>query len=58
VVLGKSFSSGPSSLYKLIKMLAEDDFTAKHFSRKLAIHFLGENVSKEEIQEIYKVWKA
>jgi uncharacterized protein (DUF1800 family) len=58
VVLGKSFSSGPSSLYKLIKMLAEDDFTAKHLSRKLAIHFLGENVSKEEIQEIYKVWKA
>jgi len=57
-VLGKSFASGPSALYILINMLAEDDFTAKHLSRKLAIHFIGENVSEEEIQKIYKVWKS
>jgi uncharacterized protein (DUF1800 family) len=57
-VLGKSFSSGPSALYKLINMLAEDDQTAQHLSRKLAIHFIGENVSEEEIKKIYKIWKA
>ena len=57
-VLGKSFPSGPSAFYKVIKMLAEDDHTAKHLSKKLAIHFIGEKVSKQEIQEIYKVWKA
>ena len=52
-VLGKSFPSGPSAFYKVIKMLAEDDHTAKHLSKKLAIHFIGEKVSKQEIQEIY-----
>jgi len=57
-VLGKSFSSGPGSIYKLIKMLAEDDYTAQHLSKKLAIHFIGENVSKQEINEIYQTWKA
>jgi len=56
-VLGESFSSGPSAFYKLIKMLAEDDYTAKHLSRKLAIHFIGENVSTQEVQKIYTVWK-
>ena len=39
-------------------MLAEDDQTAQHLSRKLAIHLIGENVSEEEIKKIYKIWKA
>ena len=38
-------------------MLANDDFTARHLSKKLAIHFIGESVNQSEIDSIYSVWK-
>ena len=57
IVLDKKFRSGKKSLRQLTTMLAHDDFTARHLSRKLAIHFIGESVSKSEIEFIYNVWK-
>jgi uncharacterized protein (DUF1800 family) len=57
VVMGKTFPSGPKALRKLTTMLARDDFTAQHLSKKLAIHFIGENASKGEVKIIYDTWK-
>jgi len=57
VVMGKTFPSGPKALRKLTNMLANDDFTAQHLSKKLAIHFIGENASKDEVKIIYDTWK-
>ena len=57
VIMGKSFPAGPKALRKLTNMLAQDDFTAQHLSKKLAIHFIGENASKGEIKVIYDTWK-
>ena len=57
VILGKSFPAGPKALRKLTNMLADDDFTAQHLSKKLAIHFIGESASKEEVKVIYDTWK-
>jgi len=57
VIMGKSFPAGPKALRKLTNMLAQDDFTAQHLSKKLAIHFIGENASKGEIKVIYDAWK-
>jgi uncharacterized protein (DUF1800 family) len=55
--MGKTFPSGPKALRKLTTMLARDDFTAQHLSKKLAIHFIGENASKGEVKIIYDTWK-
>lgn len=57
VVMGKTFPSGPKALRKLTNMLADDDFTAQYLSKKLAIHFIGEKASKEEVKVIYDTWK-
>ena len=57
VVMGKTFPSGPKALRKLTNMLAKDDFTAQHLSKKLAVHFIGENASKGEVKVIYDTWK-
>ena len=57
VVMGKTFLSGPKALRNLTNMLAKDDFTAQHLSKKLAIHFIGENASKGEVKIIYDTWK-
>ena len=57
IVLDKKFHSGKKSLRHLTNMLASDDFTARHLSKKLAIHFIGESVSQSEIDSIYNVWK-
>jgi uncharacterized protein (DUF1800 family) len=57
IVMGKTFSSGPKALRKLTNMLANDDFTAQHLSKKLAIHFIGENATKGEVKVIYDTWK-
>ena len=57
IVLDQKFHSGKKSLRQLTNMLANDDFTARHLSKKLAIHFIGESVSKSEIDSIYNVWK-
>ena len=56
--MGKPFPAGPKALRKLTDMLAQDDFTAQHLSKKLAIHFIGENANKNEIKIIYDAWKA
>ena len=57
VVMGKTFPSGRKALRKLTNMLAKDDFTAQHLSKKLAVHFIGENASKGEVKVIYDTWK-
>ena len=57
VVMGKTFPSGPKALRKLTNMLAKDDFTAQHLSKKLAVHFIGENASNGEVKVIYDTWK-
>ena len=54
IVLDKKFRSGKKSLRHLTNMLANDDFTARHLSKKLAIHFIGESVNQSEIDFIYK----
>ena len=56
-VLGKKIRSGKKGLKELTDMLADDDFTARHLSKKLAIHFVGEGVSEDEVKSIYNVWK-
>ena len=58
IIMGKPFPAGPKALRKLTDMLAQDDFTAQHLSKKLAIHFIGENANKNEIKIIYDAWKA
>ena len=57
IVLDNKFRSGKKSLRQLTDMLANDDFTARHLSKKLAIHFIGESVNQSEIDFIYNVWK-
>ncbi len=56
-VLGKKIRSGKKGLKELTELLAHDDFTARHLSKKLALHFIGEDVDENEILSIYNVWK-
>ena len=56
-VLGEKIRSGKKGLRELTNMLANDDLTARHLSQKLALHFVGEGVTDNEIMSIYKVWK-
>lgn len=56
-VLGQEFSSGAHALRNLTDMLASDDHTAKYLSKKLALHFVGEGATDEEIQIIYGAWR-
>ena len=56
-ILGQKFPAGKKALRKLTDMLASDDYTVRHLSRKLAFHFLGERATNDEIKIIYDAWK-
>jgi len=59
-ILGQEFlggTKGKNALRKLTDMLASDDHTAQYLSRKLAIHFLGQDATNREIKVIYDSWK-
>ena len=56
-VLGQKFPAGSKALRKLTDMLASDDHTARYLSKKLALHFIGEGATDEEIKIIYGAWK-
>lgn len=56
-VLNFEFQKGSKSLRSLTDMLAADKHTRNFLSRKLATHFIGENVSKEDIAAIAAAWE-
>ena len=57
-VLGRSFGPGPDAFRQLTDFLAEDPSTVRHLAGKLALHFIGEDHSEENVAAIENAWTA
>ena len=55
-VLGSTFGPGPGTLRELTDHLAADPMTAEFLSRKLALHFVGDAATEDEIAAIRSAW--
>ena len=58
IVLGGSFGAGPEALRQLTDFLAEDPSTVRHLAGKLALHFIGDDHSEENVAAIGNAWTA
>lgn len=57
IVLGHSFSAGPSGLRELADFLANQDATIHHIATRLCQHFVSDSPSHEDVAHVIKAWQ-
>ena len=56
-VLGKEYPKGMEALRLLVDDLAHSDHTARFLTRKLCVHFIADDPSKQDLDHIFSAWK-
>lgn len=56
-VLGTEYPDGIEALKMLVDDLANSDHTARFLSRKLCVHFIADEPSKEDLDHVFTAWK-
>lgn len=56
-VLGKEYPKGIEALRLLVDDLANSDHTAQFLTKKLCVHFIADEPSKQDLNLVFSAWK-